>query len=171
MNSNYNIDFRPLEESDLPLLTDWLNRPHLQKWWRDEKVTLDTVGKKYLPRIYKKDSARPFLVTLNNTPIGYIQYYDVSEGDLNWWPDVPGKGVYGIDQFIGDEKLLNQGVGTAMIKEFIKFLRKQMAVNEIRMDPNPENQRAICCYEKAGFKKIQEIITPDGAAVMMVFEI
>lgn len=171
MHGNFTIHFHPLKESDLPLLTDWLNRSHLQKWWRNEKVTVDAVREKYLPRIHQKDSARPFVVTLNTSPIGYIQYYDASEGDPDWWPDEPGEGVYGIDQFIGDEERLNQGVGTAMIKEFIKFLQKQMRVNEIRMDPHPHNHRAIRCYEKAGFKQVQEITTPDGPALMMILEI
>lgn len=148
MKLTFNIDFRQIKESDLHLLTDWLNRPHLQKWWKDKKITLETVREKYLPRIYQKHSAKPFIVTLNKTPIGFIQYYDVSAGDPNWWPDHHGEGVFGLDQFIGDEKRLNQGVGSAMIKEFIKFLRKQMAVNEIRMDSHPNNYRAIRCYKK-----------------------
>ncbi len=27
------ITFRPLQEADLRLLTDWLNRPHVREWW------------------------------------------------------------------------------------------------------------------------------------------
>ena len=42
------------------------------------------------------------------------------------------------------------------------------AVTEIRLDPHPDNSRAIRCYEKAGFRNLGEMATPDGPAVMMV---
>ena len=35
------FEFRPLTEADLPLLVEWLNRPHLQEWWHEEEATLD----------------------------------------------------------------------------------------------------------------------------------
>ena len=53
--------FHPLTEQDLPLLTEWLNRPHLHEWWRFGKVHLTEVREKYLPRIFDEDSAKPFL--------------------------------------------------------------------------------------------------------------
>ena len=42
------------------------------------------------------------------------------------------------------------------------------AVTQIQTDPHPTNKRAIRCYEKAGFRAVKEIVTPDGAAVWMV---
>jgi hypothetical protein len=29
------IEFRPLTESDLPLVEEWLGREHVAPWWRD----------------------------------------------------------------------------------------------------------------------------------------
>lgn len=165
---NLHFEFRLLTESDLPLLTLWLNRPHLQQWWRKGKVSLDEVQKKYLPRIMGKDAAIPFLACLDSANIGYIQYYWVSEGSADWWPDNPGSGVIGIDQFLADENHLNRGIGTAMVSQFTKFLFKTHEITEIRTDPHPNNRRAIRCYEKAGFKRMGQITTPDGPALMMV---
>ncbi|HSM07403.1 MAG TPA: hypothetical protein VLA33_00110 [Gemmatimonadota bacterium] len=34
-------------------------------------------------------------------------------------------------------------------------------------DPHPDNARAIRCYEKVGFKRAGEIVTPDGRALLM----
>ena len=31
------IAFRPLAESDIPTLYEWLRRPHLREWWRGEQ--------------------------------------------------------------------------------------------------------------------------------------
>ncbi len=81
------FEFHPLIESDLPLLCDWLNRPHLQEWWQAGETSLDEVREKYLPRIVERDTAKPYLAYLKEKPIGYIQYYLASEGDKAWWPD------------------------------------------------------------------------------------
>ena len=151
-------------------MADWLNRPHLQKWWRSGKVTADSIRKKYLPRIAGDDNARPFIAWMKETPVGYIQYYDASEGDPNWWLDQPGPGVLGIDMFVGDETKLNKGIGTAMISQFCEFLFDGPDVTEIRIDPSPENLRAIRCYEKAGFQRVGNITTPDGPALMMILK-
>ena len=164
------FQFVPLKESDLPLLCEWLNRSHLQKWWRRGKTNIHQVRKKYLPRIAKKDNARPFLAKLNGIPVGYIQYYFVSEGEENWWPDRPSCGVVGIDTFLADGDMLNKGIGTEMVSQFVDLLMKDTAVTEVRVDPHPDNIRAIRCYEKAGFKKIGPFKNPDGSAVMMILD-
>jgi aminoglycoside 6'-N-acetyltransferase-1b/aminoglycoside 6'-N-acetyltransferase-2 len=160
--------FRPLAEADLPLLCEWLDRPHLQHWWREAEVTLDAVREKYLPRIAGVAAARPFVAHLDGQPVGYIQYYVAAEGDGGWWPDEPGPGVLGIDQFLADGDRLGQGLGTAMVSRFVALLLEDPGVTEIRVDPRPDNLRAIRCYEKVGFRAAGPIVTPDGPALMMV---
>lgn len=164
------FEFSPLAESELPLLADWLARPHLQKWWREDEITPDKIRKKYLPRIFRADDARPFLVFMNGISIGYIQYYHAWTNP-GWWPDTPGQDSFGIDQFIADEQLLGKGIGTQFISSFIKKLVFVHDVKEVRVDPRPDNKRAIRCYEKIGFKNKGEIITPDGPAVLMIYKV
>ena len=161
------FSFRSMQEEDLPLMLEWLNRPHLQAWWSEGEKSLDGVRDKYLPRIYQADAAIPFIAFLDGEVFAYIQYYYVAEGPGNWWPDAPGKNVIGIDQFIADESQTNKGYGTQMIRQFISMLREQMTITEIRVDPRPSNARAIRCYEKVGFQQTGLIQTPDGPAMMM----
>lgn len=178
-------NFRPLTEADLPMLCDWLNRPHLQTWWREGEVTIDLVREKYLPRIAGDDSARPFVALEGGEPIGYIQVYRADVGSSDWWPDDPEFGVLGIDQFLADGERLGRGLGTRMVRAFTRRLLDDAdfvartfdaprflvePVIEIRTDPRPDNLRAISCYEKAGFRRIGVINTPDGGAVMMVLK-
>ena len=164
------FEFRPLTELDIPLLHDWLNRPHLQDWWRNEKSSVEDVREKYLPRIAGKDAARPYIACIDGEPVGYIQYYLASEGNSNWWPDEAGPGVLGIDQFLADGNQLGLGLGTTMVSQFVTFLLKDPTVTEIRVDPRPDNLRAIRCYTKVGFKEAGSITTPDGPALMMVLK-
>jgi len=163
------IDFRPLTQDDLPLLCEWLHRPHLQRWWREGVVTVDEVREKYLPRIAGRDEARPYLACLDGRPAGYAQWYDAHEGS-DWWPDEPGPGARGIDQFLADGHRLGQGLGTAMVRAFTELLWADPDVTEIRVDPRPDNSRAIACYRRVGFRSRGDIATPDGPALLMVLE-
>lgn len=163
------VEFKPLSEADLPRLADWLSRPHLQKWWRTDEITVERIRDKYLPRISGEDDARPFLVYIDHNPVGYIQYYHAWINQ-DWWPDKPEQGVLGIDQFIADEHNLNKGIGSRFISEFVQRLFVDPEVTEIRVDPRPDNVRAIRCYEKVGFKKVDHFNTPEGPAVMMVLD-
>lgn len=165
---NPRFEFHPLTKIDVPRLFEWLNRPHVREWWQAES-SLDEVREQYLPRNPGKDAAHPYLAYLDGEPIGYIQYYIAAEGP-DWWPDNPGPGVLGIDQFLADGRRLNQGLGTAMVSQFAAFLFEDPGVTEIRVDPHPDNRRAIQCYSKAGFHEIGPIITPDGPALMMVLK-
>ena len=44
------------------------------------------------------------------------------------------------------------------------------AVTWIQTDPSPTNLRAIRCYERAGFRQVRTIVTPDGPALYMLQE-
>ena len=47
-----NITFEPLNESHFPLLSKWLEAPHVKAWWdRDMTYTMDLVRKQYSARI------------------------------------------------------------------------------------------------------------------------
>lgn len=159
--------FRPLSEADLPMLFEWLGRPHLLEWWRPE-ATVEELRAKYLPRVAGADAARPFVASEGERALGYIQYYVVADGDPNWWPDTPGPGVLGIDQFLADPGDLEHGIGAAMITAFLRTLFEDQAVVEVRVDPRPDNARAIRCYERVGFRSRGRVTTPDGPALWMV---
>lgn len=134
-----------------------------------EDSLLDGLREKYLPRIAGADAARLFVALLDGEPAGYIQVYDASAGP-EWWPDRPGAGVVGIDQFLGDVDRLGWRLGTAMVSAFVARLLEDLAVTEVRVDPRPDNLRAIRCYVKMGFREVGPITTPDGPALLMVLE-
>jgi hypothetical protein len=56
------ITFRPLAESDLVLVSDWLTREHVRQWWRDP-ADIDAVRTKYLPRIRGEEPTAVFVVS------------------------------------------------------------------------------------------------------------
>jgi len=52
-------EFRPLAESDLPLLFSWLKQLHVLEWWGGER-SLDEVRAKYLPDVNAR-TVRPYI--------------------------------------------------------------------------------------------------------------
>ncbi|MBD1842623.1 GNAT family N-acetyltransferase [Cyanobacteria bacterium FACHB-63] len=102
--------------------------------------TLEKVALHYGAK--EPDVARFILVestAAEERSIGYFQYYIVS------------REIIGIDQFVGERDRINQGIGTAAIALFLEIIMIRHNPQQIIIDPNPENERAIRCYEKVGF--------------------
>jgi len=159
------FSFRPLAPADLPLLHEWLNRPHVAEWWdeqRDLEYVLQTFGAELDSPVI-----RMFFACVDAEPIGYIQVYRVMGADPNWWTDETDPGARGTDQFLANEGQLGLGLGSSMVRQFVASLFAEPAVTQVQTDPSPSNRRAIRAYEKAGFRRVGEVITPDGPALLM----
>ena len=152
--------FRAFTADDLPLMASWLRLPHMVQWWGDPDEQL---------ALLREDLDHPamdqYMVIAEGKPIAYMQCYR-----LTVWNDGFGaqpEGTRGIDQSIGDPELLGRGHGTAFIRQFTDALLAG-GTPRVVTDPDPENPRAIRCYEKAGFARSHLVETPDGTALLMV---
>jgi len=164
------ITFRPLTIGDLPLLHEWLQRPHVAEWW-GEQGSLADIKAEFEPLTDRGSSTtRAYIAQLDGTPLGFTQCYVAMGSGDGWWPDERDPGVRGIDQFLAHEHHLGRGLGTAMVRAFVEQIFRDPAVTRIQTDPAPENARAIRCYEKAGFRAVGEVDTPDGRALLMIRE-
>ena len=149
------IFFRRLTNDDLPLMHEWLTRPHVREWWHDPS-TFGAVVAEYGPVISGADSTRAYIASLDGEDVGFIQVYVVDAA------------TRGIDQFLANADQMNRGIGTAMVRAFIEHVFEDRAVAQIQTDPAPDNARAIRCYEKAGFRPVGVVDTPDGPALLMI---
>ena len=170
-SSDLTISFRLLQEIDLPLLHDWIHRPHVAQWWgRDEGQNLEYTKAKYLPRLQESSSIKAYIALLFGEPIGFIQSYVALGCGGGWWEDETDPGVRGMDQFLCDGDKLDQGIGSRMVAAFVRQLFDDPSVTKVQTDPDPTNVRAIRCYEKARFRSVGKVATPDGPALLMVIE-
>jgi len=156
--------FKPLHNTDLDLLCRWFEKPHVLEWWSD-RFSPEQIKEKYGQRI-SDEIVCPYIAYLNNQPIAFIQYYWASQAGDGWWPN-EDENTVGLDQFIGEEDYINKGFGTLMMKEFIQFLFQNPLIKKIITEADPNNARAKHCYEKAGFKEVGLIDTPDGKSILM----
>lgn len=164
------VTLRLMTTEDLPMLHEWLNRPHIVEWWggEAERPTLDDVRAHYLPRVLAQETVTPYIAMLGDEPIGYAQSYVALGSGDGWWEDETDPGVRGIDQSLANPMQLNKGLGTKLVRALVERLFSDPAVTKIQTDPVPHNYRAIRCYEKEGFVQEKVITTPDGPAVYMV---
>jgi aminoglycoside 6'-N-acetyltransferase len=151
--------FRPMSADDLPLVRDWLRVPHVQEWWHDADDFEFVSGD-----LGHHDMAQ-FIVTMDERPFGYLQCYRIGDWHAGFGPQPDG--TRGIDQFIAESGMVGRGHGSAFIRQFIEGLLDR-GTPRIVIDPSPTNPRAIRAYEKAGFRRVHEIDTPDGRALLMV---
>jgi AacA4 family aminoglycoside N(6')-acetyltransferase len=162
------VTLRLMSDADIPLLHDWLNRPHIVEWWGGERPSLETVREQYLPRVLAQDRVVPYIGMLGDKPFAYAQSYVALGAGGGWWEDETDPGVRGIDQSIGYAELLGNGLGRRLVRALVEELFAGPSVTKIQTDPAPNNLRAIRCYENAGFRSEGIVETPDGPAVYMV---
>lgn len=167
-DDNAAIELRLLTEDDLPMLHGWLNRPHIVEWWQGNRPTLQQVQEHYRPRVLAQVNVTPYIGLLDGKPFAYAQSYVAMGAGGGWWEDETDPGVRGIDQSIAYPELLGRGLGTALVRKLVALLFADPRVTKVQTDPAPDNLRAIRCYEKAGFRRVRQIVTPDGPAIYML---
>ena len=153
--------FRPMTALDFEIIRRWLATPHVAQWWGDPREQFALIS---------EDLDHPamdqFIVSQSDRPFAYLQCYDSTA-----WPDTgfgeQPDGTRGIDQFIGEEDMVDRGHGSALIRLFVDRLLQSGAPRTVT-DPDPRNARAVRAYEKAGFQKDRLVETPDGRALLMV---
>jgi RimJ/RimL family protein N-acetyltransferase len=163
LTSDYpRFEFRRLTEEDLPLLTRWLNAPHVREWWYDEPLELEGVCAKFLPKIRGEVPTHPYLVLADGRPIGYLQTYRIAD-----WPEYAAAiqvepGAAGVDLFIGEADCLHRGWGSRLLRQFVQeVVFADPEVMGCVVGPELSNRAAIRAYEKAGFRHLKTVAVPD----------
>lgn len=162
------VSLRCLTEQDLGLLHDWFNRPHLVEWWGGELSSPEAVRQQYHPGVLSASKVTSYIGLLDGRPFAYAQSYVALGSGDGWWQEETDPGVRGIDQAIGDEALLGKGYGSLLVRALVDLLFANPEVSKVQVDPSPRNLRAIRCFEKAGFRQVGLVSTPDGPAMYMV---
>ena len=151
------ITIRDFTETDLPFMLKWLTDDRVLEYYegRDARFTIDTLSEHFLEAI---PNGFRMLIEYNGSPIGYAQAYRVN-GEMFDEYDYPDNGriVFAMDQFIGEPRCWNKGIGSSFLKMMAAYLKENMAAERVLLDPHQNNSRAIRAYEKAGFKIIKPL--------------
>ena len=162
------IRFRPVGAADLPMLAEWIARPHWQDWWDDPAEEIAHIR----DMVEGRDTTRPFLFGEGGEDLGYIQVWVIRDRRVEpwvtvapWLLELPDDTV-GVDLSIADERRLGQGLGPRALRAFVAMLRAE-GHRRIIIDPDPANLRAVRAYDKAGFRPIPELLGRTGDSLLM----
>ena len=154
-----NIFFRQLIENDCPKLHTWYLEPIIKKFYaNDDYYSLEDIKKKYLPRIQGIDKTFCYIVTLDEDPIGFIQYYalcdhlpsGVTSHKNKLFEISKPENLAGIDMFIAEVSSRGKGFGHQILDQFAKECIAPL-FDGLVVDPSVNNRQAIKCFEKCGF--------------------
>ena len=162
------IGFRKLVAADLPMVADWLDRPHWRPWWGEpaEEYEINReMGE-------GADRTEPYVILLDGRDAGYIQMWHIDDyrsGDWllthPWLAELPEDCV-GVDLSLANASDLGRGIGQAALREFVSRLVER-GFREIVIDPDPENLRAVNAYRKAGFEPVPHLEGRTGDSLIM----
>jgi len=142
---------------DYSLLEKWLNNPSVLEYYEgcDRPYTRDMVVAKFRPRVLKLSSTVPCIIQRGDAEIGYIQYTRLAQEDKVGFGFDTVEEIFGMDIFIGETHLWDKGIGSIAVALMLKTLREDQHADRVIIDPHVDNSRAIRCYEKCGFRKLQ----------------
>jgi len=161
------LSFVPLSADHFALLHKWMQEPHVLQWWGEGKTwSFEDIQKKYHSYAlgYKieqgmKKPIFPFIICIEEHPIGFIQFYNALEHEMGYkveenWVN-SSRSLAAIDFYIGDTQHIRKGFGAEVLKAFLHdyvFINFEACL----VDPEKSNKIAIKTYAKAGFTTVQE---------------
>lgn len=133
------VVLRPLAEEDAPRLAELGSRPEVARWWPG--LTVEHVLEKARG---EDEGVTGFAVVVDGEVAGLVQYYEEDDPDYRH---------AGIDLFLG-VPWHGRGLGVDVVRTMALHLVRDRGHRRLVIDPAAANERAIRCYEKAGFRPV-----------------
>jgi aminoglycoside 6'-N-acetyltransferase len=133
------VVLRPLAEADVDRIVELGADPEVARWW--PKLTTEHVLKKARG---EDEGVAIFAILVEGEVAGMIQYHEETDEEFRH---------AGIDLFLGAEHH-GGGLGTDAVRTMARHLIVDRGHHRLTIDPAAHNERAIRCYEKAGFKRV-----------------
>ena len=132
-----NISLRKVTDADISMLTEWLHKDYILKWYHDPDDWMHEIEGR------NRDFGwiHHFIVMDNEIPVGFCQYYDCYDAkDIEDWYCVTERGdTFSIDYLIGNEAYLRRGYGKAIVKLLTDTIEKREQGKQIVVQPEKEN--------------------------------
>ena len=129
------VVLRPIGAADAPALRTIHALPEVLQWWGPPAGDF--------PFGDDPDATR-FAIVCDGETAGLIQYGEELE---------PSYRYASIDIFV-DPRRQRRGVGSDAIATLVRYLIEEHGHHRVTIDPAADNQAAIRCYRKAGFRQV-----------------
>ncbi len=132
------VVLRPLEEADVARIVEIGAEPSVRRWWSD--VTAEET----LAKVEGRDEATPFAIVVDGELAGLIEYHEETAPEFR---------SAGIDLFVA-EAFQGRGLGVDAVRTLARHLIDDRGHHVLTIDPAADNEPAIRCYEKVGFRRV-----------------
>jgi aminoglycoside 6'-N-acetyltransferase len=150
------IELRTMTEADLPLIRDWLQQPHVARWWPQDDPAEEEL-EQYRQRLTGEvdDGTRMLMVVERGRgAVGWCQWYR--------WEDTPDEarelgalpGECGFDYAIGDPTAIGRGLGTEMNAVLVNEIREHHPGCGLIVEPDAANVASRRVLERNGFELV-----------------
>jgi [ribosomal protein S5]-alanine N-acetyltransferase len=138
------VYLRTIEPSDLERCLKWINDPEVTRFLASESMLFNSIREEdWIRNLYKSDSDFPFAICLRE---GDVHIGNLRLGPIN---RLHGISIFGI--LIGDAENRGRGFGTEATKLILDYAFNVQNQHRVELGVFIFNERAIACYEKAGF--------------------
>lgn len=153
------------DDNDYSLMVAWRNSPHVRRWWDPDlpAATLESIRDEYRGDTTPDAASTACIVELAGQTVGFIQFYRWSSyAEAAREVGIPfDPAAFSLDVFIGDENLVHKGLGTRVVTLLSDYLINELNASSVSLTTDLANGAARRCYEKAGFKKIKQVLDTD----------
>jgi RimJ/RimL family protein N-acetyltransferase len=156
------VTFRSMAAGDLPLLHEWLQRPHVRRWW-GEPASYKATVEHYSPALRGDEPVDLSLIVLDGQPVGFIQRYLTENAD-DLEPTLPaGARLAGVDLFIAEVGLTGKGLGTRVLRTFVRDrVFCDTSIVACIADPAVRNEPSLRAFGKAGFVTVKTYLDEES---------
>jgi aminoglycoside 6'-N-acetyltransferase len=129
---------RAVEDDIDALLELWASDASvLERWprWTREDIASTIAG---------EDGMAGWWIRIDREPVGFIQHYQELDHEYLH---------AGIDVFLVS-RAQGRGAGTDAVRTLARHLIRDLGHHRLIIDPAVDNERAIRCYEKVGFRRV-----------------
>src|SRR5215813_8459198 len=151
-----------MTEDDLAMLHRWFEEPHVRAFYDREPRTLREVAASYRAKVVGDEPTEPYIASLGETGIGYLQTYRFV--DYPEYASAIGVGAdaAGVDMLIGEPAYAHRGLGAPLLRQFLDdVVWPTTGATTCWIAPSVHNAIAIRCYAKAGFVHARTVWVPD----------
>ena len=133
------VELRPLGEADVSRLVEIGAEPEVFRWWGAQ--TAEDLGAKARG---EEPEGTFFAILVEGELAGLIEYYEENEADFRH---------AGIDLFLS-ARFQGRGLGVDAVRTVARHLIDDRGHHRLVIDPAADNDYAIRCYEKVGFRRV-----------------
>jgi RimJ/RimL family protein N-acetyltransferase len=149
MKNNHRFAYRPVDRTQQQLIHEWIIQPHINEWLHGDglKNTIEDL-EQFVNK--EKPWMKHWIAYDNQIPFAYLLTSEIEKS-----VEHPERGIT-LDLFICRLDYIGKGWAVQLIHEFL--MSQFPDIDEVIIDPEIANVRAVHVYKKAGFNVIGEFI-------------